>query len=133
MDTYESSEVEADGPQQVEVLNEIRRHFHRVHWYPADLPNKTAEVKILYLCALFPWLGRKITFSQNGFDATFLEKASRPWSTGERQVALFIITVWAGHNWTGKGKQFDFTTAASTCGEREMEIITNWMKDPFWP
>lgn len=114
------------------VLNENK--VHAFSWYPHELTKKTPEVQILWLCHQFPWISRKVTFGPlHAWDADFLERASRPWSSGERQVALFILMVWSGQNWKGKGNQFDCAHAAGTVCRDDMKVITNWMQQPFWP
>ncbi|MCM8854646.1 MAG: hypothetical protein LC541_18740 [Candidatus Thiodiazotropha sp.] len=50
-------------------------------------------------------------------------------SSGEAHLARFFAGVWLGQN----KYQFDATEAAASLDTLEMELITSWMKQPYWP
>ncbi|XOV81276.1 MAG: hypothetical protein ACFHVJ_10075 [Aestuariibacter sp.] len=50
-------------------------------------------------------------------------------SQGQKIMAQFVLGVWLGDN----KFNFDFTEAAAHLNEKEIQIVTGWMKKPFWP
>ena len=58
-----------------------------------------------------------------------IQSAMDAWSHGERIMAQFMVGLW-GH--TNKF-EFDLFEAAGTLDEANRKIISDWIKDPFWP
>ena len=52
-----------------------------------------------------------------------------PMSHGELIVANFFFDVWQ-HDSAGR---FYFVDAMATLDQNELQIIKDWMNDPFWP
>lgn len=50
-------------------------------------------------------------------------------SSGEAHLAKFFAGVWLGQN----QYSFDAIEAAAALDAAEMELITTWMKSPYWP
>lgn len=86
--------------------------------------------RTMLLARSFPCLDRKLPRNWQ-WDAVQLDKMSRPWSSGERQCVLFVLSVWNPGNF---GKKFDFQDFASTMqGSEEMEAFIDWCRFPWWP
>ena len=68
-------------------------------------------------------------FERGEMKAEELKCAIAKWSRGEEIMARFFAGVWLGENsW-----QFDFIEAASVLDSRHMNLVTDWMDQPFWP
>ena len=50
-------------------------------------------------------------------------------SKGEALLLRFCLGVWRHDN----EFEFDFVDAASTLEPESLEVVTSWMKEPFWP
>lgn len=50
-------------------------------------------------------------------------------SHGEAIMCRFFLSVWRHDN----DFQFDAIEAARVLDEKNMQIITDWLSDPFWP
>lgn len=57
-----------------------------------------------------------------------IELALPSMSHQEQIMMMFFWSVWTHEN-----KGFNFIEAASILDSEHMEIITNWMNNPFWP
>jgi hypothetical protein len=44
-------------------------------------------------------------------------------------MARFAAGVWCGNNQFN----FDFIEAAAHLDEKQMSVVTDWLKSPFWP
>lgn len=58
------------------------------------------------------------------------ENALGVMSPGEVQIAKFFASVWCNSN---DRFQFDAIEAAAKMDQQHAEIVTTWMKTPFWP
>ena len=47
-------------------------------------------------------------------------------SSGERQLALFFLSLWTGHD-----EGFDMLEAASVLDVKQRQLLINWLRDPF--
>lgn len=119
--TTEQHDAEASGPAS--CANVPTRAFFRANG---------AEAYILALARSFPCLAHKLE-SWTVWNAVSFERASRPWSHGERVCADFVLTVWNYADAKRARRLFDFCDAVGTLGYRELTPILIWMRDPVWP
>lgn len=49
-------------------------------------------------------------------------------SSGERQLALFFLSLW-----NGQDEGFDMLDAASVVDVKQRQLFIHWLRDPFWP
>lgn len=70
------------------------------------------------------WDFKKGVYSEDAF-RNFLCIAS----SGEAHMARFAMGVWKWENTAS----FDIYQAVGTLDEKNIAIITNWLKHPFWP
>jgi hypothetical protein len=81
---------------------------------------RRAEILICDLALQFECLRFKSEHFRPGhFDAEKLERASGPWSTGERHCVNFILAVWSGNDW--EGREFNLISAMGTLGRANVE------------
>ena len=57
------------------------------------------------------------------------EQALGRMSTGEAILARFMANVWFGE----EKYFFNIIEAAKTLDSKHIQIITNWLKSPYWP
>lgn len=50
-------------------------------------------------------------------------------SSGERQAARFVLSVWNRHDW---GKQFILSEAMRVWDEKNLNAFREWVKAPWW-
>ena len=58
-----------------------------------------------------------------------LDEAMSVISHGERTMAQFFRSVWAGND----DARFGVVEAAKVLGERDLAVIIGWLSDPFFP
>lgn len=80
------------------------------------------EEEMPYLWPLFDFSKRELISSSVD---EYCEVASR----GEQIMARFAAGVWCGNNQFN----FDFIEAAAHLYEKQMSVVTDWLKSPFWP
>lgn len=90
----------------------------------------SAQVYILTLISLFPALHRA---RGQEFDIdTFLKPLPRL-SPGERQITLFVATVWNSDDAKARGLTFDLADAAHYIDPQARRVIATWLANPFFP
>ncbi|MBP1000330.1 hypothetical protein J8629_25060 [Serratia fonticola] len=57
-----------------------------------------------------------------------LRSALNIMSSGERQLALFFLSLW-----TGNDEGFDMLAAARVVDSQHRQLLIDWLRDPFWP
>lgn len=82
------------------------------------------------------WLEENTPYLLHLFDfneAIYLEDAVERYlgvaSSGEAIMARFVLGVWLHSD----KFDFDFTDAAAKLDAKEMQVVIDWMANPFWP
>lgn len=92
-------------------MTEEQLRFH--HWVKEKAP---------YLVSLWDWEEKSLLLDDV---KNYLGSASH----GEGVMCKFFTAVWLGKN----DFKFDFFEAASSLDVHGRNIISDWLKDPFWP
>ena len=50
-------------------------------------------------------------------------------SSGERQAARFVLSVWNRHDW---GKKFNMADAVNVWDEKNLKAFQAWVNDPWY-
>jgi len=87
-------------------------------------PN-TPEARILGLWNSFPCLRRKRV---EKWDIAAIAEECRPWSTGERLCAAFVLSVWDPEYFT-----FDLHEALKKWDDDNRTAFLAWAAAPWWP
>lgn len=67
-------------------------------------------------------------FDTRRCDENALRSALKIMSNGERQLALFFLSLWTGHD-----EGFDLPEAACVVDVKHRQLLIHWLRDPFWP
>ena len=83
----------------------------------------------LWLEAKTPYLLPLFDFDKQCYLSGKVENYLGVASHGEAIMARFVLAVWLHQN----KFDFEFIDAARTLDEQQMQVITDWLKAPFWP
>ncbi|MEY4922808.1 MAG: hypothetical protein RLY17_1525 [Pseudomonadota bacterium] len=86
------------------------------------------QARFASMVSEYPRLERYWNWQERNCCIDALIKDCGAMSLGERQLALFFLSVWEGCN-----REFDFVDAAAVLDKKERQLIANWLFDPFWP
>ena len=76
-----------------------------------------------------PDLLKLFDFDKREIKAAEVEQYLKTASSGEKQVARFILGLWLGNN----EYDFDLFDAVGTLSDNNVNVIREWLADPFWP
>ena len=76
-----------------------------------------------------PYLLHLFNFEERAFIPERAEEYLSVASRGEAIMARFVLGVWR----TNDEFDFDFTEAAAHLDQNQMGIVTDWLRNPFWP
>jgi len=76
-----------------------------------------------------PYLLPLFDFENAAYKPEAVERYLGTASHGEAIMARFVLSVWRHSN----DFDFDFVEAAATLDKKQMKVITEWLKNPFWP
>lgn len=76
-----------------------------------------------------PYLWPLFDFSKGELISGSVDQFCAVASIGEQIMARFAAGVWCGNNQFN----FDFTDAAAHLDEKQMNVVIDWLKNPFWP
>jgi len=95
------------------------------------MSNSTRE--ILALARSFPLLQRKlVNYQPQCFCPVEFERMSRPWSTGERHLAKFILSIWDPHWAKDRRYFFDLANAAGLLQQEDLDVLAAWVRKPWY-
>ena len=77
----------------------------------------------------YPTLQQYWDLDKRECDVEGLRKAIGSLSHGESVVARFLCAVWLGENTLN----FDLIEAAKALDEQHLQVIRNWLNNPFFP
>lgn len=80
------------------------------------------EEKLSFLLPLFD-------FENRSYKSDEVERFLGVASHGEAIMARFALGIWRHDDQF----DFDFIDAAQTLDDKYMNIVTNWLQNPFWP
>lgn len=83
----------------------------------------------LWVESEMPFLMNLFDFENAAFKADEVERYLGVASHGEVIMAKFALGVWRHQD----EFQFDFIQATRVLDSKHMKVITDWMRDPFWP
>jgi hypothetical protein len=99
-----------------------------------------AHIYIRHLIEQFPCLRSKLEFggarwwdARGEFAVVKFMRDAGPWSSGEKQAARFIVTVWNPIYAKRRGWTFDLVHACSVLDEDNRHAVIVWMQHPRWP
>jgi len=92
-----------------------------------------SKVYILALARCLPGLARKLNgWTPENFDIDRFKRAAGPWSSSERVLACFIVSVWNPHaakpDWV-----CEVTDLASSINWEDCKVILLWIANPVYP
>jgi hypothetical protein len=96
----------------------------------------TSTQQILALARKFPLLREKFDscdYHPTQFDPDELMRISKPWSTTERGLAEFIVSVWDPYY--GKHHPdcvFRLAFVAGNLADENREVLAEWIRKPFY-
>jgi len=67
-------------------------------------------------------------FDNRSVDLEAIDRDIGVMSHGEQLMLRFFIAVWVSET-----REFDFIDAVKTLDHDQLEVITNWLKDPVFP
>jgi hypothetical protein len=91
----------------------------------------TAE-KMQALINAFPCLKQKaLCWDRVASGSAHFVAQCRGLSSGERQAAAFVLHVW---NWAESppGLKFNFAAAINSWDQRHIEVVREWMRNPWY-
>lgn len=92
------------------------------------------KVYILALARCLPGLARKLEgWTPENFTIDKFKKAAGPWSSSERVLARFIVSVWNPNDAKADGWLCDVTDVASSINTEDKMVIFHWMATPVYP
>lgn len=100
----------------------------------------SAHAYIAHLIESFPCLRSKIEFGGDDrwwpggeFDVVKFMRDAGPWSSGEKQAARFVASVWNPALAKRRGWLFDLVHACSVLDSDNRDAVIAWMRSPRWP
>tara|TARA_R110002049_G_scaffold272497_1_gene450069 strand:- start:353 stop:715 length:363 start_codon:yes stop_codon:yes gene_type:complete len=84
---------------------------------------------VLWLEENMPFLLPLFDFEERSYKPEAVKQYLEVASHGETIMARFALGVWR-HN---DELNFDFIDAAQTLDVKNMKVVTDWLKNPFWP
>jgi hypothetical protein len=93
----------------------------------------TSTREILALARSFPLLQSKLDdYHPELFSPVEFERMSRPWSTTERHLAEFILSVW-NPNWAeDHGCSFDLVRAKGLLSPENLDVLAAWVRKSWY-
>lgn len=88
--------------------------------------------KFFSTIAQFPRIAAVFDQQKQNYDPIALDKYMCTCSKGERILMEFFLAVWIHHS-DHPRYPFDFTDAAAHLDREALDIIINWLVEPFWP
>jgi hypothetical protein len=89
----------------------------------------TATREILALARSFPLLQSKLDgYNPECFSPSEFERMSRPWSTTERHLAEFILSVWNPHWAEDHDCSFDLVKAKGLLSQENLDVLAAWVR-----
>ncbi|WP_419793217.1 hypothetical protein ACN09C_27660 (plasmid) [Serratia fonticola] len=86
------------------------------------------QARFAALLADYPRIAGYWDFDTRTCHEDALRSALNVMSSGERQLALFFLSLWRGID-----EGFDMLEAASVLDVKQRQLFINWLRDPFWP
>ncbi|OCJ29063.1 hypothetical protein [Serratia sp. 14-2641] len=86
------------------------------------------QARFAVLLTDYPQISGYWDFATRRCDENALRSALAFMSRGERQVALFFLSLW-----TGNDEGFDLLEAARVVDSQHRQLVIHWLRDPFWP
>jgi DNA primase len=113
---------------QLEALIAVPEHDENNQ---SDPTPQSKEENICKLIASFPCLAN-VGITSKTWDPKEFDKATSKLSSGERVVAQFILSVW-NRQTKWKCGRFDAVEAAAKLDHANMQPISRWLQQPWWP
>lgn len=86
------------------------------------------QARFAALLADYPRIAGYWDFDTRTCHEDALRSALNVMSSGERQLALFFLSLWRSID-----EGFDMLEAASVLDVKQRQLFINWLRDPFWP
>jgi hypothetical protein len=88
---------------------------------------------IMALIESFPCLQGKMESVPQPFDGQVFARRIRPWSSGEKHCAHFVLNVWNPGEWAKGETLFNLFDAIGCLDRGNLRPIVEWMSSPMWP